>query len=76
MTHRIPQTLEEYSAAHRFEMSTFGFTQSPLNDLEILCLWKRSVPLASAYSIACDVNAGIRFSFALEIEEERNGKVS
>ena len=55
----------DYIAVCREGFAYYGFTQPPLNTAELAYLYREGYPIDDAYSVACDVNAGISFDDAV-----------
>jgi len=48
------------------EFAKYGFVVCPLTDEQLRYAWKYNVPLDQTYGLGCDVNAGVKFSRAME----------
>lgn len=46
--------------------ATFGFTDTPLNDEEIVECFYMDLSLDQAYNVGCDVNGGFTFEESVE----------
>jgi len=48
-------------------MANYGFVNTPLTETQYAICVRDGLDINSIYSVACDVNAGLRFSRALAV---------
>lgn len=52
---------------HKQEFAKYGFVDCPLTTNELVCLWMLDADNDAVYGVGCDVNAGIDFDRAVEV---------